>query len=104
YLASGSPGRARVEALSALVLQPDVKVDSSIFPPSVDALVSELKKSPTPGVPVSVDAFPRGAAVTIDDRPIAGGVSLRPGRHWLVARAEGSREVVRALDIHHGVP
>lgn len=98
HSSSGDAVAARASARAALALDPALSV--APYPPSVQALVEEVRLTLPRRAVLRVFASPSGAAVTIDDRAAPGGVlAVLPGEHVVSVHARGFRTVSRTVRI-----
>lgn len=98
FLALKDDAQAETEALAALTLIPDVKVDLNEFRPSVKDAVDRVRARGFRTVTVVVSGLPPGGILELDDRPVTAPFKASAGKHRLSARAPGRREVVRTFD------
>lgn len=98
FLALKDDTQAEAEALAALTLVPDVKVDLNEFRPSVKDAVDRVRARGFRTVTVVVSGLPAGGTLELDDRPVTAPFKASAGRHRLSARAPGRRDVVRTFD------
>lgn len=98
FLALKDGAQAEAEALAALSLNPDVKVDLNEFKPSVKDAVDRVRTRGFRLVTVVVSGLPPGSTLELDDRAVTAPFKVSVGRHRLSARAPGRRDVVRTFD------
>ena len=98
FLALKDDTQAETEALAALTLMPDVKVDLNEFRPSVKDAVERVRARGFRTVTVVVSGRPAGGTLELDDRAVAAPFKASAGKHRLTARAPGRRDVVRTFD------
>lgn len=98
FLALKDDTQAEAEALAALTLMPDAKVDLNEFRPSVKDAVDRVRARGLRTVTVVVSGLPAGGTLELDDRPVTAPFKTSAGKHRLSARAPGRRDVVRTFD------
>lgn len=98
FLALKDQTSAEAEALTALSINPDLKVDLNEFRPSVKEAVDRVRERGLRTVTVVVSGLPPGAQLELDDRLVTAPFRATLGRHRLIARAPGRREVIRVFD------
>lgn len=103
FLALKDEAQAESEALAALTLNPDLKVDLNEFRPSVRDAIDRVRGRGFRTATVVVSGLPPGAQLELDDRPVTAPFRATLGRHRLTARAPGRREVVRTFDVQSDV-
>ncbi len=86
------------EALAALALAPDLKVDLTEFPPSVEEIVTRVRPRLRTAT-VVLSGLPAGARVWIDERAVTSPFRAAFGTHRLFASAPGHRGVGRPIDV-----
>lgn len=99
-LALQDQNKAEAEARAALVLQPQLQVDTRIFRPSLGKLVDEIRARGLPTAKVLLDGLPAGAEARIDDRLVVDGRATIPvGKHRLLVRGPGFTDLERVFEI-----
>lgn len=93
--------QAQTEALAALTLNPELKVDpSSEIPPSVSQQLDKVRTSPTfKLLTVIVNGLPATASLSVDGRLVPSRFKVLAGRHKIVASSNNRRDVTREVDI-----
>ena len=92
--------QARSEALAALALNPELRVDPrSEIPPSVQQELDRVRASASYKlVTVLVNGLPPTASLTIDGRSVPSRFKVLAGKHVLVASSQRRRAVVREFE------
>ena len=98
FLALKDEPQAEAEALAALTLSPELKVDLNEFRPSVKEMVDKVRGRGLRMVTVVVNGLPAGATLRLDDRAVTPRFQAPTGKHRLVASAAGRRDVGRTFD------
>lgn len=98
FLALKDATQAEAEALAALALNPDVKVDLNEFRPSVKDAVDRVRARGLSAVTILVSGLPAGATLELDDRPVTSPFKATAGKHRLSARAPGRHDLVRTFE------
>lgn len=99
YLALKDTAQAEIEALAALTLNPELKVDLTEFRPSVKEAVDRVRARGLRTVTILVSGLPPGATLELDDRVVSVPFKATPGRHRISASAPGRREVIRVFEV-----
>lgn len=98
FLALKDEPQAETEALAALTLNPELKVDLNEFRPSVKEIVEKVRGRGLRMVTVVVNGLSAGATLRLDDRAVSPRFQAPIGKHRLVASAMGRRDVGRTFD------
>ncbi|HVO30843.1 MAG TPA: hypothetical protein VMV18_08905, partial [bacterium] len=98
FLALKDEAQAESEALAALTLNPELKVDLNEFRPSVKDMVDRIRARGLHTATVMVTGLPAGATVTVDDRSVSPRFVIPIGKHRITASAPGRRDVTRTFD------
>lgn len=99
YLAMEDASQARKEVHQALTLEPDLKVDLTVFRPSVGELVDDVRASGMRTHTITLTGLPEGTTIQLDDRAVESRFEVAAGRHWIVVRAPHRRAFSRSLTV-----
>lgn len=102
FLGLNDAAQAQAEALAALTLNPEIKIDAtSEIPPSVQQQLDLAKKSPGfKIVTVIVNGLPATATLSVDGRSVPSRFKVTAGKHVIVASSAGRRDVSREIDVN----
>ncbi len=98
YLLTKDEEQAKVDAVAALALQPDLVVDSNVFPPSVSDFVEKMRKEKRVAQ-IQVKTSPTDATLSLDGNPVERDFKVLAERLYLLTvSARGRRTVSRSIE------